>query len=318
MLLATALVLSLIGVVELFGGGARMHAVAMMVVGALLVRRYLLTSRTGEEVMLCNLAVEETSRGRFEEAEGLLDRLSRQTRRWQRMVHLQRAVIAFHRGDTATTIAEATAAIEMPLPMFQRDNSLIEIANAYALRAVGRAVSGAFDAAREDATRVESSLLAGPRPFARAWLARLIIFDRERDPAEQKSLFARASRAMEWLSPRERVLARALRRRAYAQPRSVYREPARPDDSSERTGVAAWVAQIAPEAASYAVDAGSYASTAAAATVDSTTAEAESAIKAERSQGRIRFEKPRVVFWALLGLHGRMRVHGQGSATAIP
>jgi hypothetical protein len=56
------------------------------------------------------------------------------------------------------------------------------------------------------------------------------------------------------MTPRERGLARALRRMGRTQPKSIYREPSKPMDSADEGGLADWVAKVAPQAAAFARD----------------------------------------------------------------
>ena len=59
---------------------------------------------------------------------------------------------------------------------------------------------------------------------------------------------------LEFLTPRERALVRALRRMARARPKSIYREAAMPDDATEAARLAAWVGKVAPGAQAFVME----------------------------------------------------------------
>ncbi len=217
-----------------------------------------LNFRSGDAVQLNNTAFDCVTRGRVDEAEALLAQIPATAQRGStaRAMALQRAMIALHRGEAVDAIAHATRAIERPKFFFTRDYEETQVAAALALRAVAQASLGNADGARADAARAEADDATSPTGLARVALARAIVLARSNEiDALGAHLGRAAGRALEWLTPRERALLRALRRMARARPKSVYRESARRDETTEEDRVVNWIAKLAPGAAAFAGEA---------------------------------------------------------------
>lgn len=233
-------------------------AIVLAITGSFLGWSARETFRSGAAVQLANTAFDRLTRGRTGEAEALLAQIPLAAQRGSvaRAMALQRAIIALDRGELQTAVAQATLSIDGRTHLSTRDYEETQIAAGLALRSIANASLGHDDAARKDAALAESHDAAAPRGIARAGLARAIILARAGDVGALAKHFAeRGHRLLEWLTPRERALMRALRRMARAPSKSVYREAARPTESTEEGHVAAWIAKLAPGAAAFAEEA---------------------------------------------------------------
>lgn len=116
---------------------------------------------------------------------------------------ITRGLIAFYRGDAATATAVLEAASGARTKLF---------------------------------TRTQEQLLRAYCPLARARLAEAVVLAREGTHDALAAFFREhGSLVLEHSLPRERVLARALRKMVTSRARSVYRVAARPDDGSAET-----------------------------------------------------------------------------------
>jgi len=209
------------------------------------------------DVQLHNTALQRILDGKEHEAEELLAQLHPSSLRRgpvARGAQSQLAVIAFHRGEVERAVALASAAIAQPFARLRlaRSNEEMFRAKALALRALANASLGQVALAEADALAAETAPSATPDVLARASLSRSVILARNKDqPALAAHLAAHAGLMLEWLTPRERTLVRALRRMARAPAKSIYRESARPDDETEEAKLASWIGKLAPGAEAF-------------------------------------------------------------------
>jgi hypothetical protein len=91
-----------------------------------------------EGVQLVNLAVQETTRGRLEEADALLARIAPHAYvgALPRAVPILRALIALHRGKPEQAVPSATAATDTRLGIFLRPWKRGQRAQGFSLRAL--------------------------------------------------------------------------------------------------------------------------------------------------------------------------------------
>lgn len=211
--------------------------------------------RNVRSAVLINMALENISRGRFEDAEALHARLPAKMRRSVMLaLAIQRAWIAFDRGDAAASIEHATTAIAIRPGLRTRDVDRMARSAAYARRAIAHAALGhALDATR-DADEVERAELAAPDVLALASLARALVLAKASDAVGLAAHLKRDGALLaEESRPRERALVRALRqmvhRRGSATP---YREPAATTRPEDRSPLAEWLDAVAPGAAEFA------------------------------------------------------------------
>jgi hypothetical protein len=242
-----------------FAAGVAAVGTAAAIAGTFMAWSGYVTRRSGQAVLLNNLAFERLSRGYVEEAEALLAQIDPGVTKKGSLARsgaTQRAMIALYRGDAERAAAEATRGLEAPYGLFARDHQKMQDAAVLALRALAGASLGRDDESRADAERAETAELTTPEAIARAGLARAVIVSRTEGTAGLSRVFAEGggARMIEYLSPRERVLARALRRMARAPRPHAYRDAAKRDDAGESKEVASWVAKLAPAAAEYATE----------------------------------------------------------------
>jgi hypothetical protein len=201
-------------------------------------------------------AVQALTRGRFDEVEVHHARIPASSMRRgmvARAVAVQRALLAMYRGNPEGAIAAIGPALETRTRLYTVSAERMLQASAYGVRAVAHAMKGDAAGVAADAAAAESYAEALPDAFARARLARMMIAARAGDMvALSKGLATDGSLMLENTMPRERALVRALRTMARGRGRSVYREPSRPTDGNVPGALAAWIAQVAPEAAAYA------------------------------------------------------------------
>lgn len=280
--------------------------VALAATAAFLAWSAVVNARNGMAVQLNNTAYERLTRGRVDEAEGFLAQIPPSAEGFgvARAVAAQRALIALHRGELAAAIEHATRAIDRPKQFFSRWYEEQQIAGAYAIRAVAHASAGDARAMEADASRAETDDAALPGGIARAALARAIVLARAKDMTALVALLGGpGARALEWLSPRERALFRALRRMTRARATTAYREPARLDEATEEGRVAAWIEKLAPGAAAFA-GAARHAESTEARPAETASAEALQSVERSRAANKKR-ANPAVaartlVLWVLL------------------
>jgi hypothetical protein len=250
-------VLALLGVA---GGllGTWTTAAAFLSLGAALFGLGIYVRRSGVWVQLVNSAFDAITRGRLPEAEALLDHAEASTRigYLRRVVDLQRAVIALRRGELASAMQRADAALARPLGLLTRGQERVHLTAAHALRALLRASSGDERGAREDIAAARRSPDATPDTLARAELAEAVVLERSGDRGALRDHLSRErSLLLGYTAPRERAVARAYQRMLEARRSSVYREGA-PREPQRAAGdeptVADWMATVAPAAAPFA------------------------------------------------------------------
>jgi hypothetical protein len=267
-LLLMALVYAALGMLML--PFAPFMGIAVLVIGGLLAsRRYALGS-LGQAVLMVNGALERLTRGEDQEAEQILDAMPPRTLKRRYVVRgtrYLRATIAFQRGEFERAVELATACVKEPFERLtvvtgQRAYEERVRAGALALRALARASLGHEAASDQDAAAADAAPGATPEIVARAALARAVVLAAKGDmPSLAAYLGQSGGLILEWSTPRERALLRALRRMARARPKSVYREAAKPDDGAEEGRLAAWIGRVVPGAAAFALDAAGQAAT---------------------------------------------------------
>lgn len=193
--------------------------------------------------------------GRLREASDVLDVVAaRTTETWvHRLVEIQRATIAIRRGEVAAAELHLTAALDLPVTGFGRENALYQLEGARALRAFVRASLGQHDAARADIDEVHRNA-ASDDAVARVALAQAMILEQQGKREELRLLLAdKSSLLLEHTHPRERAIVRAFQRMVRADKSSVYRraESRRETTDGEEPMLADWVAKVAPGAASF-------------------------------------------------------------------
>jgi hypothetical protein len=215
-------------------------------------------------VQLHNAAIERLMRGREVEAEQLLDQIPAHALLRgpvARGAHVQRALLALHQGYPERSVDLATTAITMRPPRWNWGQTVEEIqrAKALALRALAHASLGHENDALADAAAAEDAPSATPDVLARASLARSVALARKNDRHALSAQLARTAGLMlQWLTPRERSLVRALRRMARAPSKSVYRLSAERDAAADEAALASWIGKLAPGAEAFARETGSY------------------------------------------------------------
>ncbi len=300
-LVAFPLVGSTVGTTFVAGGG-------LFLWGALRL------ARRGRALQCHNAAVERIMRGQVDEAEALLNRIPPASR-WRhlgRAIGLQRALIAFYRGDAELAVSLATAAIAVPYARFQlllRSYEEMHQARLLAIRALSYASMGQAVLAESDATASEASPGASPDVLARAALARAVTLARSNTTeALAVHLGQTGGLMLEFLTPRERAVVRALRRLARARRKSIYREAARPDDAaSEEARLAAWIGKLAPGAQAFVVEGAGHATampahTAGAPASPEAVREVQQARKRAQKTAGMSARKTTVILWVLLVL----------------
>lgn len=204
-------------------------------------------------------ALQALTRGRFDEAEERHRRVPAHSLRRgtvARSVAVQKALLALFRGSPDGAIAAIGPALEARTGLYTYSVERMQQASGYGVRALAHAMKGDAAQAEADAQAAESYGEALPEAFARARLARAMNVARGGDMVALSAALARdGSLLLEHSMPRERALVRALRKMAHGRGHSVYREPSKPTDGGNAPGaLAAWIAQVAPEAAAYAAD----------------------------------------------------------------
>jgi hypothetical protein len=216
-----------------------------------------LTARDAWGAALSHAALQEITRGRFENVAPLHARIpARSLRRGTvaRAVAYQRALLALYRGAPDEAIAALEPAVASATGILGRTHERLQQASALALRAFAHASRGDAAKAEADASAAEAMPEAAGDAIARAALARALVMARAGDVDALAAYLAKnTSTMLESTLPRERALVRALRRLARSRSRSVYREPAKPaDETSDAGRLADWIARVAPEAAAHA------------------------------------------------------------------
>jgi hypothetical protein len=199
-------------------------------------------------------ALEARMLGRTEEAEAHLDAIPARALRntvVRRDVAIERAMNAFYRSDLQAALRAVEPATSDRTRLFTHTYELTQRATALSVRALVHASTGNAGRANADVVEVLASAYADPRTLARARLAEAVALVREgKLDALAAHLRAHGGLILEHTQPRERVLARALRKMVQSRARSVYREAAKPAADDAPTH-ASWVAQIAPSAAAF-------------------------------------------------------------------
>lgn len=228
--------------------------------GALVVGLGMRQRVFGRAVVRTHAALQAITRGQIEEAEAHLDAIPRWLLRSgtiMRSAAYQRALVAFYRSDAAGAVAALERATTKRAKTATQNYEHMQRSNAVSLRALAYAAMGDAERARADASDVQASVHATPEALARARIAEAVVLARAGATDTLAAHFrAHGSLMLEHAFPRERVLVRALRKMVQSRARSVYREPARPEEEHRPTGaIGEWIASIAPDAAVHATDA---------------------------------------------------------------
>lgn len=213
----------------------------------------------GRAAVRTHAALQAITRGDMDEAEAHLAAIPRWFMRGgavMRSALFQRALIAFYRGDAKAAAALLDPATDQRTRFATRFYESMQRTLVLSLRALALASIGETERARADVGEVLASPYATPEAIARARLAEAVIHGRNGETDALAALFrTHGSLVLEHAYPRERVLARALRKMARARARSVYREAARIEEQPSTGAIGEWIAQIAPDAAPHATEA---------------------------------------------------------------
>lgn len=237
--------------VVFFAAGLPLAGVALGVMGAIFVWFGSVFTRNIAPANAINSAADALARGRIDEARAHLDSIEGRKLRGHmaRAAGLIRARLALQEGDPRTAVAHVTAAIETRASTLTRGAEAVQRVSALGLRALAHALLGETERATADAREARAPY-ALPDAHARASLAEAVCAARADDRETIRRLWTADKRLMlEYLPPRERVLARALSKLARAEKKSVYREPARAADQDDP--VRGWVSRFVPGAAAY-------------------------------------------------------------------
>jgi hypothetical protein len=192
--------------------------------------------------------------GRFDEAEAPLGAtLASRLPHYRRAAQVQRAEIAFRRGDRAEAMARVDEALAAPVTGIFAGGQRSPVASARALSAFLRASSGDEARARADLEAARALPEAEPAAMARAALAEALLLEHGGDRAALRALVDR-SRAL-WSQScgrPDRALARAYEAMLDAGSAPVYRQQAgRAEGGARVAATADWVARYAPSAAPF-------------------------------------------------------------------
>jgi len=207
--------------------------------------------RDGPTSQRVNMALDRLNRGLYEEAEAILEAIppGRRANQLRRAIETQRSMLAFRRKDVDGAIAHATRAIEGRPSLLSLLAERLQILTARSLRAIAAAGKGDAAGAQADIAVVRTSPLATPGTLARASLAEAIVLSRENEREKLAALMTRDRKLLlEFTTPRDRALVRALQRTLYLPAGAAYREAARPEPQSE-SELASWISLVAPAAA---------------------------------------------------------------------
>ena len=262
-------------------------AVALALIGSVFIVYGRVAGRDAWGQAYAAAAQQALSRGRFDEAEAFHAKVPAHSLRRgtvARTVAVQKALLSLFRGSPEGAIAAVTPAIAPGVGLFSAQVERSQMAGAHAVRALACAMTGDAARAAAEADAAEAFAEAMPEALARARLARAIVVSRGGDMiALGAELAKNGSLMLEHTMPRERALVRALRKMAHGRGRSVYREPSKPTDGGNEPGaLAAWIAQVAPEAAAYAAEEVARAETLSAATAPVASPDALRAVAASR------------------------------------
>jgi hypothetical protein len=262
-------------------------AVALALFGSVFILYARVVGRHAWGQAYAAAARQALTRGRFDEAEALHAKVPAHSMRGgtvARTVAVQKALLSLFRGSPEGAIAAVAPAVAPKVALFSAQVERSQMAGAHAVRALAYAMTGDAARAGADADAAEAYAEALPEALARARLARAIVVSRGGDMIALGAALAKdGSLMLEHTMPRERALVRALRKMAHGRGRSVYREPSKPSDTGNEPGaLAAWIAQVAPDAAAYAAEDVARAETIGAATAPVASADALKAVAASR------------------------------------
>lgn len=238
-----------------FYAGATGAGVGLAVLTALYAFIGVRSGGNAQGVVLHNLAFERATRGLLDEAEALSARIPERLRtrgslaRAQGLLH---ALIAFQRGRLEEGVVHATRTIETEESAFGFAATPQYAVSGLGLRALLLASLGREKEARADVERAEKSPSLTPAAWARCKLASAILASKDDARREELVRVLRESRrGVEHLSPRERVLFRALERMVRIDARAAYREPGKRVEQAEAQGLSDWVSKIVPAAGAF-------------------------------------------------------------------
>lgn len=214
----------------------------------------ILGRRLGQGVQVVNTSFELIGRGRFAEAERLLDHAEKEHALGLvlRVAAVQRGLIAMRRGKIDEALVALDRGIEGKVSIFYRSQSQLQATNARGIRAFLRAASGDRKGARADIEAVRGSPDALPQALARAALAEAILTERAGDrDVLREHLTQHHELLFDVTDRRERAIVRAFQRMLEATTTSVYRKGAKRDAEAEEPPLADWIAQVVPQAAPF-------------------------------------------------------------------
>lgn len=265
-------------------------------------------ARIGRAAQRTHAALQALTRGQVHEAAAHLDAIpARAARRGsvKRAIAFQRTLIAFYRGDAAAAAQAIEPALGTKTSLLTHGHEHMQRTLALSVRALVRASMGETDRVHADVAEVLASPYASPEALSRVRIAEAVALARTNGGSDALAAHVRAHGALmlEHALPRERVLARAIRKMVHTRARSVYREPARPSDAETRDALGDWIASIAPEAAAFADEPSRLAERAEAPSVPAPTEAAAAAVAQARANAKPTARGPwrrLAVLWAAL------------------
>lgn len=234
--------------------GAQVNALAFFATAALLFRGSQITRRSTTHTLLLQAAHQEITRGRFDLAEKIHAELpARMKGAMARFLCYQRGLIHFLRGDADAAIHALSPGVSERVGIYGYTLDHNQRAACLAVRALAYASKGDAESALRDVIACEPIAEAPPDAVARCALARAVVLSRNGASDELATFLAKNSSLMlERTLPRERALVRALRRMTRTNGRSVYREPAPPEqESAPDSELRKWVGMLSTEAAAH-------------------------------------------------------------------
>ncbi|WP_394841290.1 hypothetical protein LZC95_29995 [Pendulispora brunnea] len=279
----------------------QMVALPVTAIGVLAIVRGARTLRVLNAVQLVNTALDRVTRGHLDEAESILDAVSTRSGPLLRVIAIQRALIAFYRGDAPKAIEQAGRAIDGRYAWLERFQENVQELNARGIRAVAAASCHDVAQVREDVQAIQNAPMASTQTRSHAVLAEAILLFREGRFDEVRAMLGAKRRLLlDCGAPRQRAIVRAMQRSIAARATSVYREAARRDAArGDEPLLASWIASIVPGADSFAPAVGPTVSSAQAVGVDALRTEegVAHAAAAERA-----VKRPLVWGWKWIGL----------------
>jgi hypothetical protein len=156
-------------------------------------------------------------------------------------------MIAWTAGEAAAAKERLDHAVARPITLIAGAADRSNRIGAQAMRAVVQAALGDRAASEADAETVRSSPYAMPEALGRVEVARAIVLERMGDRAALQEHLERRRQLLDYVSPTDRAIVRALQRMLRFHATTVYRRPAPRAQAASR--FAAMLSQVSPDAA---------------------------------------------------------------------